>query len=132
MSSLLNREVPWSGFFDSYNPSITTALIGNSSGSLSESWVYNQTQHNPHSMILYILYVYGFIGVILFLSFLFYLFKIALERNKLSFIPFVSSLVLVNNLKSENMILFSNALCISILIGISLSIYHKKEEASLY
>ena len=132
MSSLLNREVPWSGFFDSYNPSITTALIGNSSGSLSESWVYNQTQHNPHSMILYILYVYGFIGVILFLSFLFYLFKIALEKNKLSFIPFVSSLVLVNNLKSDNMILFSNALCISILIGISLSIYHKKEEASLY
>jgi len=127
MSILLNREVPWSGFFESYNPSLISTFFGNSSGSMSESWVYNQTQHNPHSIILYILYGHGFIGVLLFIGLLFYLFNISLQNNKIHFIPLLSSLVLINNLKSDNMILFSNALLISLLIGISISLYDKKQ-----
>lgn len=127
MSNLLNREVPWSGFFESYNPSTISTFFGNSSGSMSESWVFNQTQHNPHSIVLYILYCHGFIGIILFIALMFYLFNISLQNNKIYFIPFLSSLVLINNLKSDNMILFNNALFISILIGISISLYGKNQ-----
>ncbi len=130
MSGLLNREVPWSGFFESYNPTMVTTFFGNSSGSISESWVHNQTQHNPHSILLYILYAHGLVGVIFYLYSLFYFLSISFLSNKINFIPLLSSLVLINNLKSDNMILFSNTLFISILMGISLSIYVKQDKAS--
>ena len=128
MSNLLNREVPWSGFFESYNPTVLNTLIGNSSGSLSESWVYNETQHNPHSMLLFILYSYGLFGVVIFFLLLFYLLTISFHNKKIYFIPFMCSLLLINNLKSDNFILFSNAFLVSILLGISLSIYSEQKK----
>lgn len=131
MSNLLNRAVPWSGFFESYNPTITTIIFGNSSGSISESWVYNQTQHNPHSIIFYVLYAYGLVGIIFFTTLLTYFLNISFQRKNINFIPLLSSFVLINNLKSDNMILFSNALFLSILMGISLCLYTKKDEDRL-
>ncbi len=127
LSNLLNRQVPWSGFFESYSPSVTEALLGNSSGSLSESWVYNNTQHNPHSMFLFILYSYGLLGVIAFILLMLYLIDMSFNNKLIYFIPLMSSLLIINNLKSDNMILFSNAFLFSILLGISLSKKSEKE-----
>ena len=128
MSKLTNRQVPWSGFFESYNPSLVNIFIGHSSGSLSESWVYNETQHNPHSMTLYILYCYGLFGVMVFVALMIYLMKASFHNKIVYFVPLISSLVLINNLKSDNLILFSNAFLLSTLLGISLSLYSNKEQ----
>jgi hypothetical protein len=109
-SNLINREIPWSGFFESYNPNFLEVIIGNSSGSISESWAYHSTQHNPHSYLFYIIYSYGLVGVFLYLYILFTLInKLSRKKNYEIFFPLLTALILINNLKSDNLILFSNA-----------------------
>jgi len=127
-SNLLNREVPWSGYFESYDPSTLEFIIGNSSGSISESWVYNQTQHNPHSSFLYVLYTYGLFGIIFYIvisiKVLYFLFTC---KNVDHCLTLISLLLIMNNLKSDNIMLFSNTFVLIILISFVYNSYNKLE-----
>ena len=117
-SYLINREIPWSGFFESYNPNFLEVIIGNSSGSISESWAYHSTQHNPHSYLFYIIYSYGLVGVFLYLYILFTLInKLSRKKNYEILFPLLTALILINNLKSDNLILFSNAFLFCFIIA---------------
>ena len=120
-SYLINREIPWSGFFESYNPNFLEVIIGNSSGSISESWAYHSTQHNPHSYLFYIIYSYGLVGVFLYLYILFTLInKLSRKKNYEILFPLLTALILINNLKSDNLILFSNAFLFCFIIANSI------------
>ena len=122
-SYLINREIPWSGFFESYNPNFLEVIIGNSSGSISESWVYNGTQHNPHSYLFVIVYSFGLIGVLSYLYILFTLInKISRKKNHEILFPLLTALILINNLKSDNLILFSNAYLFCYIFAISIQL----------
>mgnify|MGYP003323420598 FL=1 len=123
-SYLINREVPWSGFFESYNPNIIETLIGNSSGSLSESWVFHETQQNPHSYLFYTLYSFGLIGMFVYLYFLLKLLNNISRKNNYEILfPLLSILILINNLKSDNLILFSNTFLFCYIFANSIKIY---------
>ena len=130
-SNLLNREVPWSGYFESYDPSTLEFIIGNSSGSISESWVYNQTQHNPHSSFLYVLYTYGLFGIIFYIvisiKVLYFLFTC---KNVDHCLTLISLLLIMNNLKSDNIMLFSNTFVLIILISFVYNSYNKLEHST--
>ena len=130
-SNLLNREVPWSGYFESYDPSTLEFIIGNSSGSISESWVYNQTQHNPHSSFLYFLYTYGLFGIIFYIvisiKVLYFLFTC---KNVDYCLTLISLLLIMNNLKSDNIMLFSNTFVLIILISFVYNSYNKLEHST--
>ncbi len=126
-SYLINREVPWSGFFESYNPNLIETLIGNSSGSLSESWVFHETQHNPHSYLFYTLYSFGLIGMFVYLYFLLKLLNNISRKNNYEILfPLLSILILINNLKSDNLILFSNTFLFCYIFANSITIYRTR------
>jgi len=120
-SYLINREIPWSGFFESYNPDFVEIIIGNSIGSISESWAYHGTQHNPHSYLFVMVYSFGLVGVFLYLYILFTLInKLSRKKNYEILFPLITALMLINNLKSDNLILFSNAFLFCYIIAISI------------
>ena len=130
-SHLLNRDVPWAGYFESYDPSTLEFFIGNSSGSISESWVYNETQHNPHSSFLYLLYAYGIFGIIfclyIFIKVLYVLFT---SSNVDHCLTLISLLLIINNLKSDNIMLFSNTFVLIMLISFVYNSNKKLESSS--
>ena len=68
--------------FESYNPDFVEIIIGNSIGSISESWAYHGTQHNPHSYLFVMVYSFGLVGVFLYLYILFTLIN-KLSRKEL-------------------------------------------------
>ena len=131
-SNLLNRAIPWAGYFESYDPSTLEFIIGNSSGSISESWIYNETQHNPHSSFLYLLYSYGISGIIFYIylsvKILYFLFAC---KNVDYCLTLMSLLLLINNFKSDNLMLFSNTFVLIVLISFVYNSSNKLERSAI-
>ncbi len=116
----INRSEKWGIFLAKYNPSFTQLLFGYGPYQLVEYYKIHPTKVNsglvlPHSSLLDFLIFFGIFGIV---AIGYYLFQIIKNNNKNLIFTILMFFLLINLLKSDSLLYFSNLILLLFTINL--------------